>query len=508
MNKISAKPPVRETSGAARPRLFIECTHTYHSPVQSGIQRVVRNILRNAGEVAGERGYAVVPVVYEGGQFRAADLRQVLDDKLQPPVRLPWWKRVALAWQAWRAKSLRARVLAFALPVYRQIRRSIAMLLPFRPVHRFLFAYPSHFGMGWCALLPWRIARRLVRIVVPSAVLPVIAAPFEAKDEFGMSLDAIADHRGNVLLLLDGSWHLPIWSAVSRFMEAGGVVQTVIHDLIPITHPDTVMPGVREAYVDWMEAHLKVSRRFMATSRTGARQMQAYLADVTAGEPVPKPWTIGSFYLGSELDFADPDLLPGEQVEALFAGPDHVFMVVGSIEPRKNHEFILDAFERHWNAGGTAMLAVIGRYGWGNEALIGRIGDHTMLGTRLFLLRDMADSELDYAYRHASALIIASKAEGFGLPVVEAFQYGLPVLCSDIEVFREIADGRAMFFSLDDPARLTAALDDFCATHDPALRRLRDPQPWLTWRESTEQLLDVLLAQPARVSKARELSGD
>jgi glycosyltransferase involved in cell wall biosynthesis len=120
----------------------------------------------------------------------------------------------------------------------------------------------------------------------------------------------------------------------------------------------------------------------------------------------------------------------------------------------------------------------------------------------------MADSELDYAYRHASALIIASKAEGFGLPVVEAFQYGLPVLCSDIEVFREIADGRAMFFSLDDPARLTAALDDFCATHDPALRRLRDPQPWLTWRESTEQLLDVLLAQPARVSKARELSGD
>jgi alpha-1,2-rhamnosyltransferase len=111
----------------------------------------------------------------------------------------------------------------------------------------------------------------------------------------------------------------------------------------------------------------------------------------------------------------------------------------------------------------------------------------------LFLLRDATDSELDHAYRHASALVIASSIEGFGLPVAEAFQHGLPVLCSDIPVFREIADGRAAFFGLDSPDSLTAALRSFCQTHDIATRHERTPQGWYTWRESTDQLLTTVL---------------
>jgi alpha-1,2-rhamnosyltransferase len=104
----------------------------------------------------------------------------------------------------------------------------------------------------------------------------------------------------------------------------------------------------------------------------------------------------------------------------------------------------------------------------------------------LVLLRDVGDSELDYIYGHAAALVIPSLAEGFGLPVVEAFQRGLPVMCSDIPVFREVADGRASFFSLGSPQALADELARFDAANPPGQPLPRLPIPWPNWRESTE----------------------
>lgn len=482
-----------EASIAGRPKLFVECTNTYHSSVQSGIQRVVRNILRNAGEVAAQHGYALVPVVYEGGQFRAADLRQVLDDKLQPPEAVPLLRRASLAIRDWRAKPPRLRVLNFALPVYRNGRRMMAVLLPHPAVHRFLFAYPDRFGLGWIVLMPWRALRRIKRLAVPRSAAPDAFQPPPKDDPFGMSLDAIADHRGNVLLMLDGSWHLSPWGAIERFQSAGGKTEAMIYDLIPLTHPEAFIPSLRDAFARWITEHLRVSRHFVTISHTVAGELDAYLTQVTSGEVGVRPWRVAPFYLGSELDFVDPDLKPSDSVRAVFDAPEHVFIVVGSIEPRKNHSYILDAFDQLWAQGGTARLVIIGRHGWRNEDVMARMAEHPLAGSRLFLQRDMSDSDLDYAYRQASALVIASQAEGFGLPVVEAFQRGLPVLCSDIPVFREIADGRAAFFSLADPARLTEAVAAFCEGHDVASRGLRLEQPWLTWRQSTEQLLDIVL---------------
>jgi glycosyltransferase involved in cell wall biosynthesis len=175
---------------------------------------------------------------------------------------------------------------------------------------------------------------------------------------------------------------------------------------------------------------------------------------------------------------------------------------------------VLDAFDRLWQSGQPATLVIIGHNAWKTQDVIDRIVEHPQFGQQLFLLRDATDSELDHAYWNASALVIASTIEGFGLPVVEAFQRGLPVLCSEIPVFREIADGRATFFDLDDPDQLAAALRGWCETHDPAARRVRAPQSWLTWRESTEFLLSTVVsamdgkairATPPRVSVTPEV---
>jgi len=459
-----AQPPI------GRPMLFIECTNTYRSAVQTGIQRVVRNILRHAGAVAAEHGFDMVPVVLHGGQFRAASLDEILRDKLQGPQQPPRRGR----WPRMRR-------------LYHDARSATAAALPHPAVRRFLFAHPIEFGLAWCLMTPLRLWRMVqqTRPVQP-------ADPLVLRDGLGLSLDASAKHSGNVLLLLDASWHLRVWPAVARFQRAGGDVQSVVYDLVPLTHSDATADGLRAEFLDWMRQSLRHRLRYLAISRTVAGQLDGWLAEQSPrGVPLlpARP-----FYLGSELDFSRQDSVTRPEVQAVFDGPLHVFIVVGSIEPRKNHSFILDAFEDLWRTGVRAKLVIIGRSGWKNEDLVARITGHAQYRTQLFLLRDIDDSELGYAYGEASALVIASTVEGFGLPVVEAFQRGLPVLCSDIPVFREIADGRATFFHLASPQNLADAVSGFCAAHDPQLRRQRQPSGWITWRESTGQLLDAVLA--------------
>ena len=73
-----------------RPILITDCTLTYRHPAQTGIQRVVRNALRHARDVAPAYGYDVLPVALTAGQFRVADVDRVLRDRLsEPGVEMP-----------------------------------------------------------------------------------------------------------------------------------------------------------------------------------------------------------------------------------------------------------------------------------------------------------------------------------------------------------------------------------------------------------------------------------
>lgn len=473
-----------------RPIIFIECTNTYHSSVQTGIQRVVRNILRNAEFSGNQRNYNIEPVVYQGGQFRKVRLSKVLQDKL---------KEVHPSQRIYRKRQPSGKiVLSLVRPLYRAVRQVLAFMLPLPAAQRFLFAHPMHFGLAWCTLLIWRILRWML---YPRQNGLIPANPQKLDDGFGSSLDSFSDHTGNILLLLDASWSIPLWPAVERFQTVGGVTRGVIYDLIPITHGDTLARNVREEYIAWVEAHLRLSGQFIAISRTVANQLRTYLEPLAAGST---HWKVTSFYLGSELDFIDLSLPLRLQIERIFTQNVHVFIVVGSIEPRKNHTFILDAFERLWDSGSSAKLVIIGRFGWKNDDIMERIQRNSRLNDRLYLVRDMSDSELDRAYRQASALIIASKAEGFGLPIVEAFQSGLPVICSNIPIFREIANNYALFVGLDSSQNLTDVLEKFCRENDPSRRTERQPQTWLTWRESTDQLLDAVLGETCLKTPVRQ----
>ena len=98
---------------------------------------------------------------------------------------------------------------------------------------------------------------------------------------------------------------------------------------------------------------------------------------------------------------------------------------------------------------------------------------------------------LDHIYRSARALLAASEGEGFGLPLIEAAQYGLPIIARDIPIFREVAGEHAYYFRGKDPGDLADALRTWLSLGDaaPASQSL----PRLTWHQSSRQLLDVVL---------------
>jgi len=94
-------------------------------------------------------------------------------------------------------------------------------------------------------------------------------------------------------------------------------------------------------------------------------------------------------------------------------------------------------------------------------------------------------------------LIAASEGEGFGLPLIEAAQHKLPIIARDIPVFREVAGEHAFYFRGDKPAILAETLRNWLDLFSVGQHPRSDDMPWLTWRQSAQQLLEKIIPEAA-----------
>ena len=173
--------------------------------------------------------------------------------------------------------------------------------------------------------------------------------------------------------------------------------------------------------------------------------------------------------------------------------PEPYFLTVGTLEIRKNHLFILEAFERLWAAGVNVNLCFAGRIGWRVEDLVERLQNHPERNRRLFFFNGPSDGKLASLYRGACGLVGASLDEGFGLPIVEAAEYGVPLLLSDIAIFREVAGDHARYFSLDDPAHLADAVERFLEDERQGVRTENSCLiGHKSWNESAKSLVEII----------------
>ena len=297
---------------------------------------------------------------------------------------------------------------------------------------------------------------------------------------------------GDHILMLDTSWtkfmaFAPVFEAVRA---CGGLVATCVYDLIPEVYKVASVDPVPHIYGQWLRAALLESDGLLTISQAVMHDLCAFVRDKAL--PVRPGLRVGWFHCGSEID-ADSGgetIVIRPHVKDLFDLPAPVFLMVGTIEPRKGHLVALEAFERLWQQGSTARLLIVGRKGWHVDALVERIETHPRFGTDLIWLPDGNDAELDHIYGRCAALLCPSYAEGFGLPVAEAARAHRPVLCSDIPVFREIGRDGALYFRVNDSDDLARLVGGFLAgtcTADPA-RVLQS-----TWADASRQIVEVVM---------------
>jgi hypothetical protein len=209
-----------------------------------------------------------------------------------------------------------------------------------------------------------------------------------------------------------------------------------------------------------------------------------------------------AFTLGAKLDGTATGRAIRPELLTLMdsALPGGVYLMVGTVTSRKGHALALDACERVWAAGGDARLVIAGKNGCAGDALVDRILQHPQRGERVFWFDDLNDAELAWCFHQAWALITASQAEGFNLPIVEALSHGCPVFASDLPVHREVGGEFATYFPAGDPAALARLITD--QQRQPR-RQSRTSLPgfrWPDWTESCESLLKAVLqlAQQAK----------
>lgn len=450
-------------------RLLIECTYVFEHPdLNSGIQRVVRNVIRELESQT--TACECIPVIMQHGQ-----LKRVLS--LLPPKsqRLSWQRLWAqrldhmrlLYWGAYSALLRRAPVLSRGI-----------LRLPFLTLCKLL---------NFAITLPLRaflwLDRRNMTALQRSEPLD------------------IAD--GDIFLLLDSSWHLDFYDLAEQLKTRGASIISVVYDLIPLTHSQFCDAGLTKVFERWFDWIARTADGFVCISHTVEQDVrQAVISRL--GTSLAESRRYEHFYLGSELDLATRNTELDPALHEIFSDPAPVYLMVSTIEPRKNHSYLLDAFEQLWAQGIEVRLCIIGKVGWKSEELTGRIQQHPELNKRLFMFNQLNDYGLEYAYSRACALVFPSHAEGFGLPLVEAMQRGVPVMASDIPVFREIGDDYVAYFDLKDPKSLVALVEQHQHNGQfPASKPLSDWQ-WISWREASNQLLEKTL----RIARLREHSDE
>jgi alpha-1,2-rhamnosyltransferase len=445
-------------------KLYIECTHTYDTEILTGIQRVVRNIVREA-QLIGQSSddLVVIPVIIVDDRFVA--IEQLPNHVYEQSIKA-------------EQQSVMGRLVSYV---------------------RSAVQYLSHSRMFISVLKVLRnnsprLFNLLKKVYIKFKLL------FIGKNT-SSKLSSVEFEKGDILLMLDSSWHMPIWKAIDKAKSQSVFIVFTAYDLIPLSHPQFCDEYLVKVFSDFYAKAIQQANGFIAISESVKKDVERYIQQV---EPtLIKQKQFNYFHLGADFHQQLKNIKIRDELINLYQLDAQHYLIVSTIEPRKNHVYLLDAFEQIWRESELSVtLTIVGRVGWKVDALMARINQHPELGRRLFVFHDLTDAELSYCYEHATALIFPSIVEGFGLPIIEAFQHGLPVIASDIPVHREIAGNLAYYISLDDPLCLVNLIGQIQRQGIAPEHLPGNDYHWLTWQEATHLLLRKLVSM-AQASKVK-----
>ena len=226
-------------------------------------------------------------------------------------------------------------------------------------------------------------------------------------------------------------------------VRSGSRLVVTIHDLVPWTHPETLTPrGVA--------FHRRMARRAARAADLIVTPTEAVATDVRALLAPRGP--VKAVWLGRPSVAPSPDAADRRRRLGL---PERYLLFVGTAEPRKGLDVLVEAMaspellDHH--------LVVVGPRGWGGVD-VADLGERHGVAGRTHLTGLISDDDLAAVYAGAAAVAVPSRAEGFGLPVVEAMTLGIPVVVADVPALTEVSGGCAVVVPVGDAPALARQL--------------------------------------------------
>lgn len=246
-----------------------------------------------------------------------------------------------------------------------------------------------------------------------------------------------------------------------------------VHDLSYFTHPQFMKTKILTEPVKWMEKRgVANATRLIASSQATADMIQKYL-DVD-------PKSVDVVHLaGKEAKLVGSSSSP--------RNPD-LFLAMGQRSPYKSFETVLEAWHLMPEQS-RPKLVITGSHG--NDPLIEKVNE-LQLGNSVELKGWIEDHDLVELLSTSAALIETTIAAGFGMPALEAMAQGLPVIISDIPVFREVAGPSAEYFAPANPQDLVRVIEKVRNSEELRLGMSSGGVRWaqtFSWEKCAEETL-------------------
>ena len=275
-----------------------------------------------------------------------------------------------------------------------------------------------------------------------------------------------------VLLVIGSFWAGPTADRIRELAARGVHVRTLVYDTIPLERPDWFDAGYPERFLSGFLDVIPISETVVTLSHEVSERLVERFGVLRGHVRVATP----------TLSASRPRL-PVPEVE-----PSQTLLAPGTVEPRKNHRLILDA----WAIAAAdprlknARLVICGRRGWRSESIEEEI---LREGERLRIDRvDAAsDSDLERIYASCHATVHASVSEGLGLPPRESIARGIPTLMSSAIPRDGLPAGSFVLFDLEDPAKLAELIIETLSA--PHMRRAVQLPPGTGWEPVMNALL-------------------
>jgi len=417
-------------------KIYLDCTHTYNSGQNTGIQRVVKNIVQNRFEVSKLFGIEIVPVVFYNKEYKKFDRF--------PDI------RATSSIKKYKVKNILKKVLSF----FRKFFSKVKVIDDFLHNPKFILKLNSYYE----------------RVFVS----------YHVEDE------KVEFSQNDILLFLDATWLNSEYKFYESLKNRYGIkIVATIYDLIPINQSQFCSVDLTLTLKDWFEKSINLVDAYIGISKFVQKECYEYIKNSLNSDVLESKFDY--FYLGANLkDFDLSKVDIRDDFKNIF-NTKNVFITVSTIEPRKNHKYIVDSFDKLWENGVDVRYMIIGKVGWEVDDFISRVKNHKEYNSRLFLLENIDDEHLLYAYKNSKALIFASFIEGFGLPIIESLHNKLQVLASDIGVHREIGRDFVSYFNLNDINSLIKLIED------DNFNKNIDDFKWISWEESAKDLVEKVL---------------